>query len=868
MKVFKKMMLTMAALAASIGTTVISNSVSAQESDMLDEIIVRAERRDESIQTVPVSVAAYTGEAIARAGIVDISNIAARTPSFQVNFTNLGEPEFFIRGIGTDIESAGANHGVGFYIDEVYLARGAGSIADLFDVARVEVLRGPQGTHFGRSTSGGAVNYITNKPTHDTDAGFRVEVGDYDHRMMQGMVNGELSENIAGRFSFSTRTHAGYTRNVKTGNMMDSFDSNSVRGSLLFTPSENVDIQLTASTYGKSGGSIPSKLVYASRPSATPGEPNEPDPSAMQWIDGLSKREQYSDVDGFEDVESDSVTLRIEADTGIGLLTSITNYRTSFYKWNQNSTGNDYPSGITYSVYDFQYFPDFGGGGGDFFNNCFGPWFPAGLRRCWGSDNNTFADNYSYVYWRQTSSEEVDQWSQELRLASQNDGMFNWSIGAFYGVEEIRRDDEVDFAVRFGDGEVEEWFPGSGFVSAGRWHEGHELKGSNADVDAIGVFFTMDFDLSDSVRVSLGSRWSDENKDFWVDLAGRGLNSCACTTDENGDSTGAYDPETGTIIPGATWAGTPSDEWLANPGVSTVDNNLQIVPNSFGAEDSWDNVSSFISLRWIASDTTMLYGRIAEGFKGGGYEGISASGITFLPDTKFDEETSLTFEVGVKTDYMGGRARTNLSAFYNDYSDLQVQILVPEFNAAGFQTDTVALTTNAGDAEIYGAELEFTFLPFDGMTLSGSYGYLSTEIKDDIIVSVNTNPNVNDNYRGNELAKSPGNSFNAAADYEWSMQSGATASLRVDYSWTEEHWIAFNNYTAFPEQENIDASLTFTSADQQWQFRVFARNITDEDNLANIGATGDHSERFGNYRLYEDLAAPRTVGVSIAWSYQ
>jgi iron complex outermembrane receptor protein len=351
-------------------------------------------------------------------------------------------------------------------------------------------------------------------------------------------------------------------------------------------------------------------------------------------------------------------------------------------------------------------------------------------------------------------------------------------------------------------------------------------------------------------------------------MAGRGLNSCACSTDENGDSTGAYDPATGTIIPGSEWTNTPSDEWLANPGVSTVDNGLEIVPNTFGEEDSWDNISSFVALRWLVSDTTMLYGRIAEGFKGGGYEGISASGITFLGNTKFDEETALTYEFGVKSDFMNGRARMNLSAFYNDYNDLQAQILTPEFNAAGVQTDTVAFTTNVGDAEIYGVELEFTFLPFDGMTLSGSYGYLSTEIQDDVLVSVQTNPDVNDNYKGNELAKSPNNSFNVAADYEWALQSGATASLRVDYGWTDENWIAFNNYVKFPEQEFVDASFTFTTADQQWQFRVFGRNLTDEDILTNIGATGDHSERFGNFRLYEDLAAPRTVGVSVAWRYQ
>jgi iron complex outermembrane receptor protein len=687
------------------------------------------------------------------------------------------------------------------------------------------------------------------------------------------MVNGELSKNVAGRLSFSSRTNSGYSTNVLTGNQLGDHDSTAARGSLLFTPSENTTIQLSADTYVKSGGSIPSKLIYASRPPLTPGAPPEPDPVAQQWIDGLGDREQMALKDGYEDVDSDSVTLKMTFDLNSITLTSLTNYRTSFYDWNQISTGQPYPEGITYQVYDYQYGP-----GNVFSSNCFGPFFPPGQRACWGSANsNTYSDGYDSPYWEQWSRENVDQWSQELRLSSNNDGRFNWMVGAYYGVEEIRRVDEVDFAIRFGDGYQ---FPccfadpgGPFLVGGGRWHEGHEYKGSNADVDTLGLFFSVDFELSDSVRLSLGSRYSEDTKDFWMDLAGRIL--AGQTTDENGDGTGAYDPDTGIIYPGIGWMNQPSDEWMANPGTPTVDNNLEIVPITFGEKDSWDNVSSFVSLSWRVSDATMFYGRIAQGFKGGGYEGLSATGITQLLDTKFDEETALNYELGFKTDFWDGRARVNLSGFFTEYEGLQMQVLVPEFDDVGNVIEVHQLTTNVGDAEILGAELEFTFLPFDGMTVSGSYGYLDTEIKDDVLVEVDPGdsgadppiPPTIDNFRGNELAKSPNSSVNLAADYGWSLSNGKSAYLRVDYSWTDENFAKPNNLTVIPSQDFIDASFGLIGADGKWELRIFGRNLTDELILAHIGDSGDPSERFRNFRFYHDLAAPRTYGVAITWNY-
>jgi iron complex outermembrane receptor protein len=846
MKVTGKLALTATFAASSMLFVALPTEVRAQDSGAsdsggLEEIIVSARRRDENLQSAPVSVAAFSGTEIERSGMITAFDIGTRTPSLQLNFLATGEPEVFIRGAGTDIEGAGANSAVAFFVDDAYLARGGGALADMYDIERVEVLRGPQSTYYGKNVSGGAINFVTRKPSQDTDARMSLEIGNNAYMKTQGMVNGALSDSVSGRFAFTTRTRDGFTTNVNTGNKMDDVDVTGARAALLFEPSDTTSILVSADTYKRRGGTLPNKLVYAT------------DPNEQVYITGLGPFEQFSSIDGLDALDSDNFLVKAEFETGIGTLTSLTNFRETSYDWNQNSTGNLYPDGIQYAVINQVWYNTFG-------TRCTTPDYAdtGASGNCWASINQSEPEGRGGIYYEQTSQEQVSQWSQEIRLTSDNDGGFNWTGGIFFANEKIDRLDSNKYAIRFGPGDTYDcsfWAIPPCTGVQGSWNEGTEHKGGHIDADIFGAFVELDFDLTDRLSVSLSTRYSQDDKQFTENQWGRLLNSCACTVNADGSENPSWHP-------------VASDEWIANPGTPTADSDAVVIPIEFGETDSWDNMSSRISLNWQITDDVFVYGLISEGYKGGGWEGHAANGQPTLYTTKFDEEKAINYEVGIRSDFMDGRGRVNLTAFFSEYDDLQMTLLKPVFDpVSGTVIDSNALTTNVGKAEASGAELEFAFIPFDGFTISGSYGLLSTEIKDDVLLLINVDPDVIENFRGNELARAPENSYNLNANYTWDV-GGATAGFNLEYNWSDEYWSTNRNHIAIPDQDFMDASFIYISANEQWELKVWGRNITDELNLANHVWSGDPTETLDTLLLYDDYTEPRTYGVTFTWNYQ
>ena len=222
----------------------------------IEEVIVTAERRAESLQSVAVAVTAFTGEEMDAQGIVDIKGITERTPGFTMGTFNPGQPQFYIRGIGSNEDGAGGDQSVIVFVDEVYIGRSAGSDFDLFDLERVEVLRGPQGTLFGKNVIGGAVSLVTKKPTEETRMKFEGTAGNLGEVGVRGLVSGELAENVYGKVSISSRRRDGYVDSridefpefFPDTNVDDQHDINtdSLRAALRMTPSDRLEINLSA----------------------------------------------------------------------------------------------------------------------------------------------------------------------------------------------------------------------------------------------------------------------------------------------------------------------------------------------------------------------------------------------------------------------------------------------------------------------------------------------------------------------------------------------------------------------------------------------------------------------------------------------
>lgn len=209
------------------------------------EIIVTATKRSESIQRIPASISAFDAEQLAQRGVTDLRGLAQQSPG--INFSDFAGTTFLtIRGIGISVDTGTAEPSVASYIDGVLLPRPTMGKLRLIDLERVEILRGPQGTLYGRNATAGAVNYISAKPTQEFRAGVDLGYGNYDHREISGFVSGGLGEGIAVRFSASREIQDGYIRNLANGDRYGNIDFWNVRGAVRLQPSANVTIDLSA----------------------------------------------------------------------------------------------------------------------------------------------------------------------------------------------------------------------------------------------------------------------------------------------------------------------------------------------------------------------------------------------------------------------------------------------------------------------------------------------------------------------------------------------------------------------------------------------------------------------------------------------
>lgn len=367
-----------------------TTDATAQEASTVDEIIVTAQRRSERLADVPIAVSAYGAETIEDARITTVGEIAARTPNFTNTSASAGDPHLFIRGIGSTEDAAAGDRSIGVFIDDVYVGRGGAMLADFFDVERLEVLRGPQGTLYGRNVVGGSVNIVTQKPTFVRDAAVEGTVGSYDLWEARAFINVPFNDTTAGRLAVTHSEHDGYALNTFTGNRVEAADVTSVRGSLRFDPNEDLQVVLraNASRNRDFGGARdpnpcgPSCLARFGNP-ALGDIPYDPDPRRVQ-----GQRDGYFDRDLY------GTSANIGWKSPIGQITSITAFMKSDWELLDEASG----------------LPDI---------------------------LKVQATNFIV--------EDADQFSQELRLANDLlDGKLNWSVGVYYFRENVAREESTD----------------------------------------------------------------------------------------------------------------------------------------------------------------------------------------------------------------------------------------------------------------------------------------------------------------------------------------------------------------------------------------------------------------------------------------
>lgn len=416
---------------------------------MLEEVTVTAQRREQSLQEVPVSVTAISGDRVQEGGIMNVGDVAAETPNFTMTQFNIGEPQYYLRGIGNSNDSAGSDPAVGVFIDDVYIGRAGGTSTDLFDIERIEVVRGPHGTLFGKNVVGGAVSIYTQRPTPEFESRIGLTVGNYSQAMVRGLVNGRMTDNLSGKFSFSTNKRDGYVDNVTDGLEYHDVDNKSARGQMLWTPQDNLDI-LFGLDYSKDDQAGNCRNVNNL-------ELNDPlglavfYPPVIEATTGGDIRKCASSAGAGQSREVSGALLRADWGLEAATFTSITAYRQADYKWTEDLAGM--PLGSTpFNLID-------------------------------------------------QAMEDSNQFSQEFRLTSLGGERFDWLLGAFYMKEDVDRAENFIGSFHFP-------LAGQGFVLL----NGDVTWGQQNTTKSYALFGKLDWHLTDRVTWSFGGRWAKDKK--------------------------------------------------------------------------------------------------------------------------------------------------------------------------------------------------------------------------------------------------------------------------------------------------------------------------------------------------------------------
>jgi len=446
--------LPLAAAAAVLGAPgAIADSASALR---LEEVVVTAQKRAQDMQDVPIAVTAMSAETIKQAGISDMKGIAVRTPGFSMGSFNPTQPQMFIRGIGSNGDGAGGGEqSVALFLDGVYINRSAGAGTELYDLESIEVLRGPQGTLWGKNAIAGAINLTSKKPADELEGSLELGVGNYGLQSYRGMITGPIAENLNGKLSFSQKDRDGYVESVaSSGVETGDLDSSNLRAQLLYTPAPEVEMLLTLD-YGtdKRGGAA-----------TTPAQ----DQGLMGFFlqtPGLPVadfHENYLEDPGKTDMEAKGVSLQVDWDMEMGTLTALTAYRESDTASNQITLGTGIAS------------------------------FPV-----------LTIDNFV--------EENSEMFSQEFRLAGET-GNLIWQTGLYYNNEKTRRSEGGAFTTAVDLGAL---FTGGGIVPLGFTVAlPDDFSIQSNETSSLAIFGQGTYALTEDLDITLGLRFTREEKDF------------------------------------------------------------------------------------------------------------------------------------------------------------------------------------------------------------------------------------------------------------------------------------------------------------------------------------------------------------------
>ncbi|RMF94561.1 MAG: TonB-dependent receptor [Gammaproteobacteria bacterium] len=885
------------AIAAVAIAAVLGSGQAAVAAD-IDEIIVSARKRDESLQAVPIAIDVITAEQIQRQGLTNLRDVVGLSPSLQFTTAfSANDPQIIIRGLRPTrgrVNAAVLLDGVDISSESIGTFGGTLLInPELFAMERIEVVKGPQNALYGRSAFNGAISYITRRPSVDgSDAEFLADAGSDGRLRVIARGSGPLiAGTLAGGVSAMYHKHDGFYENEPTGGQVGDGEGYAVAGDLVWQASETLGSKLrlsysdddiglppwrfmdpnqqfaipqSAIAAGVVAPGFPAPDVFGSPPATVAQLLNQP--GILNLMPGFVPGAGGKFPDGNQPGASMSPDPRTCADPVNG--TGCSDYEDGSRKVFRAQLDIDWDLGAV-TLRSITHFAD------------------AEVKLF--QDANAQGSAFALPFLSEIRYDTDTQlFSQELILSSNGEGRINWTVGALFWQEEV---DQVDtgntcLTVLHPLSPSTGGFPPLGvpplpLTPCGPFQADIGPQGSFPsaheawfrDTDHISAYLFLEWQVTDALIFDFEGRYVDEdmdvggpNGDTVVDPLGLGFNA------------DLFGPNP---IPGCV-------PWppLAFPGSLSCVNPRQGI-GQVTASESDSYFIPKVTLKWLPDDAKMIYFSWAQAAKPAGIAALTGGPGAFDPEgQRFDREEKTTYELGAKTSWLDNALVVNGAVFFDDYDQKQVttQVIDPQTGLL------VPKVENASQAEVFGIELELNWTVTEHLDLGLGYTWLDTEYSDFVqltrspgtiayggnctpVTDAGGNVSCAVDFSGNQLEFAPEHAVRISGRYQRPFDASRDWFIEGDASFTDERFVQANNTLALDSYWTSNLRVGLSS--DHWEVIAYVDNLFDDDTvkegLDNIDSRYLAFPSFGSILVPNGarylLPDPRTYGLRVAWRY-
>nr|WP_295379981.1 TonB-dependent receptor [Pseudoxanthomonas sp.] len=766
----------------------------------LDTIKVTAQSREQELKDVPIAINVLNGEMIDQVAAADIGDLDMFVPGLEVTDGSPTQPRYAIRGISTGDFGIGTDPAVGVYIDGVYSARTGGAMLAFNDIERIEVLKGPQGTLFGRNSAAGAVSIITNKPSNVAEGNARIRVGEDGRRYLSGLFNVPFGERHALRFSALSNHSDGWMTDAATGDRLNPEDTMALRAAWRSDLGESTTLNLSWDYENIDQLARPAVGLVALGPYPTPAPyPADPD----SYINPL-KAPVFNDVVNNEESRTfNGLTLQIDHAFPWGSLQSTTAVR-DFDTVNREDEDGTNRINLYFDTANIEsnrsYYQEFKFSG--------------------------VSGRFDWVAGASWFKEEADQTS-ETNLFTDSVGTAMGNLPNFGGVNIIALLDQV--------------LEGAGLPLRLQGHPWRESMINEGKAEAYAAFGDVIWHVNDRWNLTFGLRLTHDRKEFsWFN----GPRDAATL-----DATVAMLDQQG-FFELLQQMGYPVSADMFNQDFVFAFGELEGVRNS--RKKSWTDLSPRFVVDYAVNDNTMVFGSLAKGYKAGGFNSVQ-------PQSQFDNEDVWNAEFGIKTVFPEQKLSLNASGYYYVYKDRQAISL--DLNTAGSGVPRYVVDTS--DMQAWGVDVDLQWRPVTGLDLTLNTAFIDATYKDGLSTNgrdISGDP-TGEPYLSASLGAGYTVNLGDAGDLRFSLLHAYRGKGRCNAeSETQGTCQASPAFRTGEAQNRTDMRVQWSSADGTWGVGVYGNNVFDKRYVT--GVNNISASVLGT--PFASISAPRQVGVEFS----